>query len=193
MIRSLRLVDDFLEEPEALAGQLRASPRPLAAVGGFLVAGLSIFLAQAISGRAVFFGVSSFWLAVVCLWQLGVGAAMSALVHLSAEMMGGKGRALALFSLFGLSDLAWTTVLPITLLWLAAFPGQAWASGLLTMPVFYGVLRLRARSVSHAYGLPISKAWTAVGAPYLAMGLMVGALFSVAIWGVFRQLLKLAA
>jgi hypothetical protein len=153
-VDALAVVEDFIEEPQAAARSLRESPRPLLGAACYLLSALAVFLSHALSGRLYVLGPSTASLTLLCLWHLGMGAAMSALSHLIAEGMGGRGRAVSLFVLFGLCDLAWSVVLPLTLVARALFSEAAWAAGLITILVGYWVLWLKARSISARRGRP---------------------------------------
>lgn len=187
---ALVVIEDFIEEPEAAARSLRESPQPLLGAACYLLSALAVFLSHALSGRLYVLGPSIASLTLLALWHLGMGAAMSALAHLIAEGLGGKGRALSLFVLFGLCDLAWSVLLPLTLLGLALLPGFSWLAGVLTVLIGYWVLWLKARSISHNYGIPLAKAWTTLCLPYAAAMLGVLAVFTMAVWGLLRQALQ---
>lgn len=191
-METLSVIADFIEAPEEAARRTRESPRIAAALLAFVAAGTSVFLAQAVAGRGG--ALWSLWVswAIACLWHLLSGAAMTSFLHLSAETVGGRGRALPLFVLVGLSDLGWALALPAVLIARVFFPDASWPSWVLLALAGLLVLCLRARSIRLNYGLSAGRSWVAVSIPYAGAALMAGAFASLAVFGLVQRLMRLA-
>ncbi|MFA6092313.1 MAG: hypothetical protein WCU88_02015 [Elusimicrobiota bacterium] len=179
-------LEDFLMAPERAA--LRAQERPpvAAAFGAFVLAGLSLAVSKAVlSGGSIAF--LAFAAAFAALMRVSAGTLMTALVHLLAEALGGRGRAAGLFALMGASDLGWTLALPAALLLRALAPGAWWAPLLCALPAAFAVLCLRARSVRGNYGLSPARAWAAVCLPYAAFAALAAAASMLLVAGLVQQ------
>ncbi|MEK7745815.1 MAG: hypothetical protein AAB576_04055 [Elusimicrobiota bacterium] len=191
-METLSVIADFIEAPGEAARRTRESPSISAALLAFLAAGTSVFLAQAVAGRGgTFWSLWVSW-AIACLWHLVSGAAMTSFLHLSAEAVGGRGRVLSLFVLVGLSDLGWALALPAVLIARVFFPEASWPSWILLPLAGFLVLSLRARSISHNYGLGMARSWVAVSIPYVGAALMVVAFTSLAVFGLVSRLMRMA-
>lgn len=189
----LDVVADFIEDPARAAEAVREDPPIGLGLAAFALGALSVFLAQAVAGRSSLFGASWAALAILCLWRVFWGLLGAAVLHLTAEVVGGRGRALPLFVLLGLSDLAWALALPGVLLCQAFLPGPRWGTAAVFMVVGFVSLSLKARSLSHNYRIGMTRAWLALSAPLLAAMAALFAFVSLAVWGAVGQLLKLLA
>lgn len=186
------LLAEFLLEPVRVARRVRERTPIGAAFACYAVAGVSLAAADAVFGRGTGFGGIAFALALACVLRLTTGVLMTASVHLSAEMLGGQGRAAPLFALMGLSDLGWALLPPAALVARALGRG-AWTGAFLGAAAGLVVLSLRARSVRLHYGFSRARAWTAVGLPYLAAAGLALLALGFAVWGTLHQLLKVFA
>lgn len=184
---------DFVEDPARSAEGARRRPPVALALAAYVAAAAGLFAAQALSGRAALLGVS--WPAFVfsAAWTLGVGALFSAVVHLAAEAAGGRGSALALFSLFGFARLGWALALPAALMARAFASDAVWAPGLIFALVGLWVFVLEARTVRLLYGFGRARAAAVVLAPYAAAALAVLLAFAAAAWSAFYHLMRLAS
>lgn len=185
-------VSDFLEAPEAAARQaVEERPFFIGAVG-FAVSGLSLYLAQSLAGGS---RASLISMTVTCVWQVISGFAMAGFLHLIADGWGGAGRGTAsgLFVMTGLSQLAWALAVPGVLLmklffidhWLATY-------GLLAVVGLVSAV-LKARSIRHVYQISSARAWAILLLPYVAAIVLLFSVFSIAIFGLFRTLVRLMA
>ena len=183
----LAQIEEFIERPHEAAARAAQAPRISLALLGYLLGAVSLSFAHGGSGtldRVAAACVLGF------LWHVGSGCVESALSHLAADALGGRGRALSLFVLFGLSDLAWASALPVTLILRALFPDSAWAVTLATGIIGCQVLFYRARSLSDNYGLSPLSAWIALFLPWAAMILAAFLGASVAAFELMRRLIQ---
>ncbi|MFA6030729.1 MAG: hypothetical protein WC969_12800 [Elusimicrobiota bacterium] len=183
---------DFLLEPVRAARRVRERTPLGSALLAFIFAGCSLAAADAVLGRGTGFGGLAFALALACVLRLTTGVVMTAAVHLSAEALGGQGRAGPLFALMGFSDLGWALLPPAALIARALGRG-AWTGVVLAAAAGLVVLALRARSVRLHYGFSRARAWTAVGLPYLAAAGLALLALGFAVWGTVHQLVKVFA
>ena len=185
---SLNIFYDFLEAPDRSAAACAAEPPLGLGLAGYLAASLAVFLAEALAGRTGLLGPSLPGFVVVALGALGLGLVQTALVHLVAEGVGGKGKVSALFVQLGLSELGWALVLPGVLLALAFFPGSAWAPRAVFASAWLVVLWLKLRSIALNYRFGMGPACFALLFPYIAAAgafvIMTGAL----VWSAVRGL-----
>lgn len=184
---------DFVEDPARSAEAARRRPPLALALAAYVASAAGLFAAQALSGRAALLGVSWPAFAFSAAWTLGAGALFSALVHLAAEAAGGRGSALALFSLFGFARLGWALSLPAALMARAFLPDAGWAPGLLFALVSLWVFVLEARTVRLLYGFGRARAAAVVLAPYAAAGLALLLVFAAMAWSAFYHLMRLAS
>ncbi|HBL17300.1 MAG: hypothetical protein A2X36_05945 [Elusimicrobia bacterium GWA2_69_24] len=189
----LGMICDFIEAPEQAAERVRGAPRTAWGVLAYIFAAASLYLAQAVLGKPAFLGVSGFSLALACFWSVAAGILLAAVIHLFAEALGGTGRVLPLFVLLGFSELAWTLVVPATLILQAVAPGSIWTCRLFFLAVGCVALSLKARSIRLNYGLPALQSWVALLAPYAAIALLAALFMAAAVWGVVRQVMNLWA
>ena len=183
---------DFVEDPARSAEAARRRPPVALAVVAYAAAAAGLFAAQGLAGRGGLLGVSWPALAFSTVWSLGVGALFSAAVHLAAEAAGGKAPALATFSLFGFSRLAWGLALPAMLLLKVLRPEASWAASLVFAGAGFWVFVLEARSVRLLYGFGRARSFAVVLAPYAAVGVGALLLFAAAVWGAVYNLMRLA-
>lgn len=163
----LELIYDYFEDHVRLAGVVRER-RPLAVgVLGFLIGGLSVFVAQALSNRLHVLSFSWTSLVVVVGWKIIAGFLLAAILHLILEMQGQRGDVVALFILFGLADLAWGLAVPLVLV-LKAVSGSAWLVTAAFMLIGFLSLSLKARSLQDSYKITSGRAWFTLGLPYVA-------------------------
>lgn len=184
---------DFIESPRRAAEAARRDPPYGLALAAFALAGLSVFLAQALAGRFQLLGVTWASLLSLCLWRVLWGLLCAAVFHLTAEALGGRGRVLPLFTLFGLSDLAWTLLLPGTLLCLAFLPSPRWGVFAFSLAVGFVSFSLKARSLSHNYDISLRRAFVVLSVPVGVVMAALFAMFSLAVWSAVARLVKLAA
>lgn len=169
----LELLFDYIED-HTHAAELIEHRRPLAlGILGFLLGALSLFIAQAASGKL--WPLSFTWpsLALLSLWQVIAGFILASVLHLVLEMSGAQGRASLLFIHLGLADTAWAVAVPAALISQALFPN----SRLLLTGVFLvvGIFNafLKARAIQDSYRVTLGRAWVTLAVPYLALGAAV--------------------
>lgn len=184
---------DFVEDPARSAeAALKRPPLALALVA-YVAAAAGLFAAQGLAGKQALLGVSWPALAFSAAWTLGMGALFSAVVHLAAEAAGGRGSALALFSLFGFARLGWALSLPAVLMLKAFAPEAGWSASVLFVVVGLWVFVLEARSVRLLYGFGRARAAAVVLAPYAAASAAVLLVFAAAAWSAFYHVMRLAS
>lgn len=184
---------DFVEDPARSAEGARKRPPVALALAAYVAAAVGLFAAQGLAGRHALLGVSWPALAFSAVWTLGVGALFSSVVHLVAEAAGGRGSALALFSLFGFARLGWALSLPALLLLKALAPDAGWSASLIFALVGLWVLVLETRSVRFLYGFGRARAAAVVLAPYAAVGAAAVIAVAAAAWSAFYHVMRLAA
>jgi hypothetical protein len=169
----LELIYDYFEDHVRLAGVVRER-RPLAVgILGFLIGGLSVFVAQALTHRLTLLSFSWTSLGVVAVWKVVAGFLLASILHLILEMQSIKGDAVALFILFGLADLVWALAVPLVLV-LKAVSGSSWLVTAAFMAVGFASLSLKARSLQDAYHISSGRAWFTLGLPYAGgVGLLI--------------------
>lgn len=182
---------DFIEDPARSADAARRRPPLALGMAAYAAGAVGLFAAQGLAGKHALLGVSWPALAFSCVWTLGAGALFSAAVHLFAELAGGRGSALALFSLFGFARLGWALSLPGILILKAAFPASGWASGLLFAASGLWVIVLETRSVRLLYGFGRARAAAVVLAPYAAAAGAALLVVSAAVWSLVYHAMKL--
>lgn len=190
---ALDLLSDFIEQPARAASAVRERPSVAPGLLGYLLAALSLFLARKLAGNADLQGAFLFSLLLLCALRLCVGVAHSGIVHLAAEAMGGRGRAVPMFALMGLGELPWALALPGVLLIQAVGKGSGWLLVGLFSLVYALSLCLKARGIRDNYGLTAGKAWLALLLPYLGAAALAAAALTAALAAVFQGLFKLLA
>ena len=166
-VSPLELIYDYFEDHVRLAGFVRER-RPLTVgILGFLVGGLSVFIAQALTNRLHVLSFSWTSLVVVVIWKIVAGFLLAAILHLILELQGLKGDVVGLFILFGLADLAWGLTVPLVLV-LKSFSDSNWPVTGAFMLVGFLSLSLKARSLQASYRISSGRAWFTLGLPYVA-------------------------
>ncbi|MDE2040142.1 MAG: hypothetical protein KGO96_09750 [Elusimicrobia bacterium] len=165
---TLELLYDFIEEPSRACEAVRRT-RPLAAgLLGFLIGGSGFLAAQALSNRLHFLSFSWACLAAVVAWKIVFVFILAGVLHLILQFQGRQGDAVALFILFGLTELAWALALPLVLL-LKAAAASPWLISTAFLLVGLLSLGLKARSLQDDYGLSAGRAWLTLSLPYLVV------------------------
>ena len=163
----LELIYDYFEDHVRLAAVVRER-RPLAVgVIGFLIGGLSVFIAQALTHRLHILSFSLISLTAVLLWKILMGFLLAAVLHLILELQGMKGDVVALFILFGLADLCWGLMIPLVLL-LRLFGHSGTTITASFMLVGFLSLSLKARGLQDSYHVTPGKAWFTLSLPYVS-------------------------
>ncbi|MDE2290762.1 MAG: hypothetical protein KGL53_01660 [Elusimicrobia bacterium] len=183
---------DFVEDPGRSAEAARRRPPVALAVTAYAAAAVGLFAAQGLAGRHAVLGVSWPGLLFACALALGEGALLAAASHLAAEAGGGKGSALALFSLFGFARLSWALSLPGMLVLKAVAPGAGWAEGGLFLLCWLWALVLETRSVRLLYGFSRARSAAVVLAPYAAAAAAGLLVMAAAVWSTVYHLMRLA-
>lgn len=165
---ALELIYDYFEDHVRLAGVVRETQPVALGVLGFLVGGLSLFVAQALTNRLHILTFSWTSLAVVLLWKVAMGFVLAAVIHLILELQGLKGDAGALFILFGLADVAWALVVPGVMI-ARAVSRSTLPVSIVFLAVGFLTLSLKARSLQDGYKISSGRAWFMLGLPYLAV------------------------
>lgn len=187
----LETLFDFFEDFPAAARRVRESPPFVLGTLGYLVAGLSFFLAQSV-GRPFPLSASLAASAVFyCLWQLCMGFVLTSLIHLTLEVGGVRGSALGLYVLLGLSSLVWALAVPAALVASLVVPSSRWIGALVFALLWLSTLALKTRSVSENYGIGLAPAGLVLVFPYLLAVPVVLMLTLLVIWGLSLQLLRL--
>lgn len=164
----LEFLYDYFEDRGHAAALIRQR-RPYAlGVLAALLGGVSLFVAEALGSRLVFFSFSVPALLLVLLWQLAMLFASTAILHLLLDMTGARGDSGALFVHLGLSELAWIAAAPAVLVAQALFHGSPWPVRLVFFAVGLWSLALKARGMRDEYGIGEGRAWVTLGLPYLA-------------------------
>lgn len=193
MSGGVELIYDYFEDRARAAAVVRQQ-RPVALGAlGFLVGGLSLFIAQGLTQQLHLLGFSCVSCALVALWNVAAGFLLAAVVHAFVDM-GGKaaGGVAALFVFFGLADLAWALAVPLALI-ARVFSPASWimtggylAIGLLT-------LSLKARGVQDNYDMAPGRAWLTLSLPYFAAAALAFIAVSLAVVGLVMQLIHALA
>jgi len=164
----LELIFDFFEDHVKAAAHIQES-RPIAlGVLCYLLGGVSLFVAQAMTQRLTFLSFSWSSLALMLMWKLFAGFVMTAILHVLLDFGGSKGSAASLFVLLGMASLAWSLTVPLVLISRLLFSHSAWLSGAIFMLVGFLSLSLKARSLQDNYHVTTGKAWVMLSLPYLA-------------------------
>lgn len=185
----IELLYDYFEDHVRAAATVNER-RPLAfGVLCFVIGGVSLFMAQALSQRLLFpFSWSS--CALLLLWKLSAGFLLVAVLHLILEMEGFKGSAAGLFVLFGMTELAWAAAVPLLLIARLAAGNWPWAATAVFFVVSLASLSLKARSLKDHYRLSAGRAWLTLSLPYLAVLLLTLLAFSLALISLILKVFK---
>ncbi|OGR87799.1 MAG: hypothetical protein A3J74_02070 [Elusimicrobia bacterium RIFCSPHIGHO2_02_FULL_57_9] len=185
----IELIYDYFEDHVRAAGVVKER-RPLAfGVLCFLIGGVSLFMAQALSQR-LFFSVSWSSCALVLLWKLSAGFLLVAVLHLILDMEGYQGSAAGLFVHFGLAELAWAMAIPMIIVARLSPGGFSWIAPLIFFFVGLLSIGLKARSLQDNYNLSAGRAWMTLSIPYLAVFLVGLLAFSLALISLIMQFVK---
>ncbi|MFH2204205.1 MAG: hypothetical protein ABIJ96_13890 [Elusimicrobiota bacterium] len=185
---SIGVFYDFIEDPPRAAEAARRDAPLTLGIGAYLLSALSLFLAQAISGKTGLFGLTWMSISFVTVWSVGMGILQTGLVHVVAEVCGGKGRAVSLFVMLGLSELAWALVLPGVLVVQAFFPDSRWGLPVVSFFVSVICIFLKVRCIRLNYRFGSLQAWFSILFPYLAVAAACAFIFLAAIWDLVRGL-----
>jgi len=190
MFHSLETLFDFFEDFPQAAKSIRRNPPFLLGTFGYVIAGLSLFLAQSL-GRSIPVSSSlSISVGFYCMWQLGMGFVLTSLIHLVLEIGGVRGSALGLYVLLGLSSLVWTLAVPATLLSTLLLPSSRWIGPVLFLVLWLLTLVLKTFSVAKNYEIGLGPAWLVLVLPYLLAIPLLLFLFVLVIWGISVQFLR---
>lgn len=183
------LYDFFADHVRACAVVIERRPMFLGLVCWALGAA-SLFVAQALAGKLAVVGFTWAGLGLSVVWKLAQAFVLVALLHLLLELQGAKGSAAGLFVLCGMADLAWALAVPATLLAQAFVPQPGWTVTGLFAAIGLLSFSLKARAIQDVYRVSAGRAWTTLSLPYLAAVVAVLSAFSLAVAGLFMQLVK---
>lgn len=188
----LDLLGDFVESPSIAGPAIRErSPFGLGVIG-FLIGGLSLFLAQSLSRHFFLLPAGPVALILICLWRLLFGVLMTGVLHLLAELSGGRGSSVGLFAFLGLSDLVWALALPFVVLLRLIGWSQSWFAVWVMLTVLgCFCVALRAKGLRENYGLTPGLSWMLVCVPYVATVVLTMAVISLAVFGAALSLIQL--
>ena len=176
----LELIYDYFEDHVRFAAQARER-RPVAVgILGFLIGGLSVLVAQALTNRLHLLSFSWTSLVVLVIWKIVAGFLLAAVLHLILELQGLKGEVVGLFILFGLADLAWALAVPVVLV-LKAMGGSRWLVTGAFLVIGFLSLSLKARGLQDSYKISPGRAWFTLGLPYAASVVLTMALLSLVV------------
>jgi hypothetical protein len=185
----LELVYDYFEDHVRFAAQARER-RPVAVgILGFLIGGLSLLVAQALTNRLHLLTFSWISLVVVVIWKIVAGFLLAATLHLILELQGIKGDVVALFILFGLADLAWALAVPLVLV-LKAVGGSRWLVTGAFLLIGFLSLSLKARGLQDSYKVSSGRAWFTLSLPYAASVVLTMVLLSLLVMRVILGALR---
>ncbi len=186
----VELIYDYFED-HVRASALVNERRPVAlGVLCFLIAGLSIFVSQALTNRLHLLGVSVSSAALAMGWKLAAGFLLTAVVHVIVDMGGVAGSAAALFVLFGLADLGWALAVPLVLI-ARVFTSSSWVVTGIYLALGVLTLSLKARGLQDNYKINAGRAWMTLGLPYVAAVALVLLGVSLAVVGLIVKLVHI--
>ncbi|MBI4676537.1 MAG: hypothetical protein HY748_03025 [Elusimicrobia bacterium] len=184
------VVFDYFEDHTRSADSVRHS-RPVAlGLLCFAAGGVSVFMAQAVAGTLAPFSFSLLSLTLLVLWQVVLGLAFTAMLHLVMEFEGIQGSAASLFALMGLADLVWCLAVPLTLVLRLAVPNRPWLMTVAFIGVGLLSLGYKARSIQDNYQVSAARAWITLFVPYVAVVVAVLLVFTVAVVGLVKQFIQ---
>ncbi|MBI5208795.1 MAG: hypothetical protein HY927_02330 [Elusimicrobia bacterium] len=188
---AIELVFDFFEDHTRAADHVRHFKPVGFGILCFAMAALSVFLAQAVSGKLSPFSFSWVSLGLMVVWQLALGFLFTAVLHLVMEFEGIQGSAASLFVLMGLTSLVWSAAVPVALVLRLAAPKSPWiwTVGFLAVGLFS--LGYKARSIQDNYQVSAARAWGTLFAPYIAAVFAGLLLFAIAVVGTFNQFIQM--
>jgi hypothetical protein len=165
----IELIYDFFEDHVRAAAVIQER-RPLAlGVLCFMLGGVSVFVAQAMSARLHFLSFSMSSMMIAITWKIVTGFLLTAVLHVILDFGGSKGSAAALFVLFGMASLVWGLTVPLILISRLLFSHSPWLTGGIFMIVGFLSLSLKARCLQDNYRVSTGKAWVMLSVPYLAL------------------------
>jgi len=142
------------------------------AAGLFFMSGLRV--------SAQSLGECLFVILTIFLIQAAAGFIFSSIAHSFLDMSGHSGTAAGLFVLFGISDLAWTLLVPLAI-YNSLLPASAGLSAVFFIAVSAVNIYLKTEFIKHMYGVGRFTAFFAVTIPYL---LTAGICMSVVLFGI---------
>jgi len=168
-MNALELLYDYFED-RAHATALIRQRRPFAlGLLAALIGATSLFFAEALAGRLVFLSFSWPSLLLALLWRTSLILAAAAVLHFLLDMSGARGDSGALFVHLGLSELAWTALVPCILIAQSLSPHSPWPVRLSFIAVGFWSLALKARALRDEYGVGEARAWATLIMPGLAL------------------------
>ncbi|OIO04233.1 MAG: hypothetical protein AUJ52_15680 [Elusimicrobia bacterium CG1_02_63_36] len=188
----IELFYDFVDRPERAAATAASRPPVAFGVLAYCVGAGTLFLAQAISGGA-WLGTTWFSLMMLCVWNLAFGILITALVHVFADGMGGRGGVIPMFVMLGYSELGWGLAVPASLIALALFPGSAWLRMATVSFVGVIVFSLKVRSIRLNYGFSRLQAALSLAAPYATLAAVAALGVGGMIWAFVSVITKAVA
>ena len=188
-VSSSELVYDFFEDHVRAAAAVRERTPLALGVTCFAFGALALFVAQASAGR-LFLGFSWISLCLMIVWDLLSGFLLAAVLHLILAMGRTQGSAAGLFVLFGMANLVWVLAVPLVLIVKALAPDSGTALTVVFLALGLLGFALRARSVGDNYQISLGRAWATLSLPYVGAAAGVLILLSLAMVGLFLELMK---
>lgn len=137
-------------------------------VAGYFIGALSLFVMHGMNLSVHSLSGGFFLLAVLFSIQLLAGIVFASIVHLFMEAWGHRGDAAGLFVIFGLSDIAWTLLVPALILQSLLTAGRLGAVVFLFVTAIH--LYVRTLGVGSVYNAGKWKSFFAVVMPYIVVG-----------------------
>ena len=188
----LELIEDYVESPSLAGPNVRQRAPFGLGIIGFLVGGVSLFLAQSLSRHFYLLPPGPISLIMICGWRLVFGILLTGVLHLLAELSGGRGTSVGLFAFLGLSDLVWALALPYVVLLRLVGWSQSWFAVWLMLTVLgTASVALRAKGLRENYGLTAGLSWMLVCVPYVATVVLTMAFISLAVFSAALSLVHL--
>ena len=168
----------YLQSPAAEARALCREPRVSAGLWGYVVGGVSFAVASGLAGTSVFsWPFCIFSVFERLLW----GFLLSAFLHILLEMMKGRGRALGLFTVFGLADFVWALAVPVLLILRLFLPVNGLGVWAAILAFGAADFFLRAKGLKDGYAVGWGRAAFAIVSPYLAVAALIAGIAALAI------------
>jgi hypothetical protein len=189
-MNGIELIFDFFEDHVRAAAQIQER-RPLAlGVLCFMLGGVSVFVAHAMTQHFAFLPFTWSALGLWIFTYVLVGFMMTAVLHILLDFAGSKGSAASLFVLLGMTSLAASLTIPLLLITRLLWSHSTWMTGTIFMAVWFLTLSLKSRSLQDTYQIGPGKAWAMLSVPYIAMVVGVIMAFFLALVGVTLELVK---
>lgn len=186
------LLQDYVESPGHAGPTIRERAPFGLGLLGFLIGGLSLFLAQSLSRHFLLLPPGPVSLILILGLRLTVGVLMTGFLHLLAELSGGRGSSVGLFAFLGLSDLVWALAIPIALvLRLVGASQSMFAIWLMLTVLGFSCVALRAKGLRDNYGITAGLSWMLVCVPYVVSVMLTMALVSLAVFGAAMSFIHL--